>query len=215
MRVGRDLAGEVFSRLTVLKISDKKTGNRRHFQCVCVCGKIKHISAKSLISGRTKSCGCLQKETVSKLNSKHKLSSCRLHNTWVSMKARCFNVKSKFYRYYGGRGITVCEDWLDKENGFINFYQWAINNGYHKDLTIDRINSLGNYEPSNCRWATRMEQQRNRKNTVSINYQGRKVSIMYLSNLYKIPYNTIYKRNKNCKTITEILKQNEEHSKNN
>lgn len=97
------------------------------------------------------------KEQISKANSKHKLCENRLYNIFRNMKQRCYNPKTINYKNYGGKGITICEEWLDEKTGFINFYNWSVKNGYNENLTIDRINVNGNYEPNNCQWITKSE----------------------------------------------------------
>lgn len=104
---------------------------------------------------------------------KHGLSQSGLHRTWRHMKTRCMNKKSPDYHNYGGRGISICDEW---KNNFQSFYDWAMASGYAANLTIERINNDGNYEPSNCRWATKAEQTRNRRNVVKLSYNGRTLS---------------------------------------
>lgn len=99
-------------------------------------------------------------------NYKHGESKTRLYNIWVDMKNRCNNSKHKRYSDYGGRGISVCPEWTDRGNGFINFRDWALSNGYQEGLQINRIENNGNYEPNNCNWVTNIEQQRNRRNNI-------------------------------------------------
>ena len=103
-------------------------------------------------------------------NFKHGKTNTRLYEIWRAIKKRCNLITHKYYKDYGGRGIIVCDEWL---NDFMNFYYWAINNGYRDDLTIDRIDVNGNYEPNNCRWVTRNVQLKNKRNNVYITYQNK------------------------------------------
>ena len=125
------------------------------------CGNEFKANTYSINSGHSKSCGCL-KEKISKegLNRKHNLTNTRLYNTWSKLKDRVFNLKSKDYYNYGGRGITICDEW---KNDFKSFYDWAMKNEYSDELSIDRIDNDGNYCPENCRWTTPTIQSRNRR----------------------------------------------------
>lgn len=150
-----DLKSHKFSRLTVVKY----VGNAR-WLCKCDCGNEKVVYRGDLKNGATQSCGCLQKERTSQSNSKHRLHDTRLYNIWCGMKQRCKYKKHVAYKNYGGRGIAICEAW---SNDFKTFYEWSMDNGYSDNLTIDRINNDGNYEPSNCRWTTPKEQFKNQR----------------------------------------------------
>ena len=99
---------------------------------------------------------------------KHGFKGTRIYTIWCLIKQRIFNQKVKEYKNYGGRGITICPEWTDKDNGFINFKDWALNNGYADDLVIDRKNTDGNYNSSNCRWITKLESNRNKRNTITL-----------------------------------------------
>lgn len=135
-----------------------------YFECICECGTVKWLKGKDLNYGSYKSCGCYGKEQRRKSTIKHNLSNSRLYGIWNDMRTRCNKAYTNNYLNYGGRGISVCSEWDNTNDGFLNFYNWAIKNGYKEHLTIDRINVNGNYEPSNCRWATMAEQSRNKRN---------------------------------------------------
>lgn len=125
-----------------------------------------------------------------------------LRARYDKMKARCYNPNSGVYKHYGGRGIKVCEEWKDS---FDNYYNWSIKNGFHPDLTIDRIDVDGNYEPSNCRWATWTTQARNKTNSLIIEYEGKEYMVYQLSEMTGISEGTLYHRIKKGWTIPEIL----------
>lgn len=156
-----------FGKLTVLYrtsdyISPKSQKPRAVWHCICDCGNVCDVLGENLRRGNTKSCGCEQRETASKQLKTHGYSKERLYGVWLSMKSRCFNESDAGYKLYGGRGIKVCNEWLDYEV----FRSWAYNNGYNPlgkrgETTIDRINCDGNYCPTNCRWITQEEQMNN------------------------------------------------------
>lgn len=151
-----DLTGKVFNFLTVLERAENSFGKAR-WKCKCICGKETFVVTSKLKSGRTISCGCmgLYRATQAKIKHGDALyrKSNRLYSVWSAMKRRCYNPHVDAYKYYGGKGVVICQDWHD----YANFKAWALNNGYADNLTIDRKNPDGNYEPSNCQWITASE----------------------------------------------------------
>ena len=192
-KLANDLTGKKFGKLEVIGVHD--TGSRKtYYVCQCDCGNVKVVRADSLISGATKSCGCTKKEqdkTNLTANHRHKMSGTRIYETWQDMKRRCYNKQNVRYDRYGGRGITVCEEWL---NNFQSFYDWAIRNGYSDDLTIDRIDNDGNYEPSNCRWSTVKEQCNNRSSNINITIGNATKSLMSWCEIFNVDYKKVHAR---------------------
>ena len=163
----RDLTGQRFGRLTVLKRAGSDNQNRATWLCRCDCG-IEHIvSSSNLLSGKTQSCGCIHREMLASYNTKHGKGKCRLYGVWKNMKRRCYSPKVPQYPRYGGRGITVCDEW---RNDFSAFYEWAMANGYDENAalmqcTIDRIDNDKGYSPDNCRWVDNKTQCNNRSHS--------------------------------------------------
>lgn len=192
-----DLTGQRFGRLTV--IERVETRNKQVFwKCKCDCGKYTVIAGKELRRGRSKSCGCLRDELVSarfethgatKHNKTH--PDYRLYAIWNGMIFRTNNPNSLAYERYGGAGITVCDEWL---HSFEIFRDWAKANGYYEGLSIDRIDGKKGYFPENCRWATPLQQTRNRKNTCYLTYAGEVKTLKEWATQYNISYNALRKR---------------------
>lgn len=155
-----DLTGQRFGRLVVLGRDGSDKYGSALWRCRCNCGNEVLVTSSNL--RRTNSCGCLRRELVTKRDTAHGQRFTRLYRVWQGMKTRCNTPSSTSYRWYGARGITVCDEWM---NNFESFRSWALTHGYRDDLTIDRINVDGNYEPDNCRWATVAEQQHNKRDS--------------------------------------------------
>lgn len=135
-----------------------------------ICGNIKECREDNL--KRYKSCGCLKFKNLNKIT--HGMSKDPLYKRWHTIRQRCFNPNTPTYEHYGGRGIKMCDEWNDN---FESFYEWSINSGYKKELTLDRIDNNGNYEPGNCRWTTMKEQTNNRRVNVIVEYAGEKMTL--------------------------------------
>jgi hypothetical protein len=186
-----DLTGQKFNRLTVIKrVENSKKGDVR-WLCQCECGNSKIIAGDSLKAGMTKSCGCYNKEIASKRLKTHGLTKTRLYRIWSHIKERCYNPNHDAYKNYGGRGIKMCSEWL---SDFVNFYNWAIINGYADNLTIDRINNNSDYNPKNCHWVNRTYQNRNRRNTIKFTYENESKTLQEWAEIKNIKYHTLYQR---------------------
>lgn len=173
-----DLTGQRFGRLMVLEFVPTQD-RRSYWLCKCDCGAEKIIWAPDLKNGKTKSCGCLIKDKITK----HGDFDTRLYMIWSDMRQRCNNTNCRAYKYYGGRGILVCDEW---KNSFENFRVWTLNNGYTDELTIDRIDVNSNYEPANCRWVTQKTQSRNTRRNIYIDYHGEKMCLSQAAELMGI-----------------------------
>lgn len=195
--------------LTVLGLSDQIYINPCNGQkdikwiCRCDCGNIKHVRQTNLLrkdSGSTKACGCQRNKAQLESHYKHgeaaKDNLSRLYRTWSDMKTRCYNPKCKCYPNYGGRGIRVCDEWIDD---FIAFKTWAENNGYNANLnakqnSIDRIDVNGDYCPENCRWITWKEQCYNRRTNLYLEYNGERKTVTEWAKIVGIKWQTIAAR---------------------
>ena len=185
-----DLTGQRFGRLVAVERVEGKNNHTR-WLCKCDCGKEIIAHKTSLDSGRTKSCGCLRSAVSRAKATKHGQAGSRIYNIWANIKTRCYNKNALRFKDYGSRGITMCDEW---KNDFQTFYDWAMASGYREDLTIDRIDSDGNYEPSNCRWSTQTEQQNNKRGNVVVLYQGEEHTIAEWAKIKNIPYHTLRNR---------------------
>ena len=183
--------GERYGRLVVISAAGKSKDNRQQYLCKCDCGKETIVVGKHLVSGNTKSCGCYKRDAGVIANTTHGMSKTRIYKTWASMKDRCEREKSNHYANYGGRGITVCDEW---RNDFKAFCDWALSNGYADNLTIDRIDVNKNYCPDNCRWVLANEQAKNKRKTIYLTKDGETRLVKEWAQILGIPAYTIYSR---------------------
>lgn len=195
MGIRKDLTGLKYNHLIVLGVSHQSKNGKTYWKCKCdFDGNEIIVQGYNLISGKTKSCGCLQKRHPNA--SKHKLSNARLYHVWFEMKNRCYNPKSNRYYTHGARGIKVCPEWLDKENGLINFYEYVskLPHFNEKDYSLDRINNDGNYEPNNVKWSNDIEQANNKRNNHRILFNGEEHTVSEWSRITGISRQTIVAR---------------------
>ena len=189
-----DLTGKRFGRLVVMEIAEKQYDHET-WLCKCDCGNEKIISKRSLLSGSSRSCGCLLDETRKKPNRiTHNLSKTRIYKEFYSMRSRCKR-DSPCHKNYYEKGISVCDEW-SSENGFEAFLNWSLLNGYNDGLTLDRIDNNGNYEPSNCRWVTYKEQQNNKSTNVYIHYCGETKTLKQWSEYLNLSYGMLKARHR-------------------
>lgn len=179
----QDLSGQKFGKLTAIKVVDEpvKGGNHKKWVCLCECGNKTVVTSDHLKKGDIKSCGCYFWGG----------SDTRIYRIWAHIKDRCYNKNHKSYADYGGRGITVCDEWLESSKAF---YDWSIANGYKDGLTIDRIDNNKGYYPDNCRWTTSKIQANNTRWNHNITYKGETKSIQLWGEELGIKPNTLLYR---------------------
>lgn len=198
----KDLTGNKYGKLTVIKRDDSRKSRKAYWICQCDCGNIKSVRSDSLQGGNIRSCGCLKAEQ-DKINLKESevkkktqkfgrpFGKLRIHEIWANMKSRCYNKSDKRYSDYGGRGIYVCDEW---KNDFFAFYSWSMENGYSDSLTIDRINNDDGYKPDNCRWITVREQANNRRSNINITIGNVTKTLKQWCEVFGVPYSRVYRR---------------------
>lgn len=206
-----DVTGQQFGRLTVVKdlgifIKDGTTKKNHYFLCRCSCENKTEIivSLGHLRSGHTKSCGCLHEEHNKHGNPKHNLCYNRLYSIYYAMRKRCYKPSQPSYKNYGARGINVCELWL---NDFMEFYNWAMQNGYRDGLSLDRIDVDKDYCPENCKWSTMNEQANNKTTTIYLTYKGETKTLTQWANKLGVNYRALYRRYNNGWDIDRIFEQ--------
>lgn len=202
-----DLTGQKFGRWTVVAEAEKDPSiisRSKRWLCQCECGTRRVVSANSLMSGRSLSCGCYHSEImrdVGATNATHGLSSSRLYAIFKHMNNRCSNPNDIRYEEYGGRGIRVCDEWAS----FGAFAEWALTHGYRDTLSIDRIDVNGDYCPDNCRWSTPKEQAINRRSSVLYEYNGQTHCISEWAEIFGMNYTKLWKRLHNGWDIAKAL----------
>lgn len=183
--------GENYGSFTVLEVLPKM-----RVICRCECGKIKNVYKSNLVLGKSKSCGCHNSG-----NKKHGGCRTRLYTTWLSMKSRCNRSTDKSFCYYGAKGVKVCDEW----NDFVNFRNWALSHGYTDELTIDRIDVNGNYEPENCRWITKRAQQFNKTTSHYLTFEGKTMTVCEWAEALGLNKNLLYTRLQRGWTVEDTL----------
>ena len=187
MGVIKDLTGKKFGRLLVISIHGRTKANSVTWLCECDCGNETIVVGQNLTSKNTISCGCVFNEKVKTMNKKHGKRQTKVYKIWHSMKARCTNKNNIGYADYGGRGIKIL--WKSFED-----FNDDMADSYKEGLTIERINVDGNYEPSNCKWATVKEQSNNKRNSRKVTINGLTDTVTNLCREYNISDRTVYSR---------------------
>lgn len=185
-KVDYSIVGERFGRLTVLELDHVSGHGNSYWRCRCDCGTIKTIARFHLMNGHATSCGCYKKERATI----HGQYYSPVYNNWNSMKERCTDPKHAEYDRYGGRGIGICDEWLDVRN----FNSWATENGYAPGLTLDRIDGDQGYSPENCRWVDWYVQQNNRSNNRHVTYNGVTHTVAEWARILDVKYATLLQR---------------------
>jgi hypothetical protein len=183
-----DMAGKRFGRLVVIEECGKDNCGQLMWKCKCDCGNATTVRGYSLRRGDVQSCGCFQTECSRNRAKTHGGFYTNLYRKWAGMKRRCYYVRGTMYRHYGGRGITVCDEW---KNDFESFRNWSLANGYCDGLTLDRIDVNGNYCPENCRWVTQKEQQNNKRNSHLLTCNGETHTVAEWCEITGLPRGTI------------------------
>lgn len=205
------LTGKKFNRLTVLRRNGSSKDKHAMWLCKCDCGNETVVRSDCLRIGKIQSCGCLRNELVGDRGRTHGMTETRLYRTWCGMKNRCYNPSYKGYKNYGGRGITICSEWL---HDFQAFYDWAMANSYKENLTIERKDVNGNYCPENCCWITKKMQSRNRTDNRKITCKSQTMILTDWANLLGVNRSTLAYKLKNsdlseAEVIENLLKETE------
>jgi hypothetical protein len=195
----KDLTNMRFGKLLALEPIKKSYDTKYYWRCICDCGKEKIIMSSNLARGISTTCGC-GKIKLGEVTTKHGMTKTRIFKIWTGIRKRCNNPKCKSYKWYGGRGVKISDKW----DNFIDFYN-DMKEGYADDLSLDRINPNGNYEPGNCRWATSKIQNRNRRNNNVITYNNKSKTLAEWAELSGNNYTVINYRIKNGWDIEKAI----------
>lgn len=201
MAVRIDLTGKRFGRLEVIRIEPTEPGKKKKWLCRCDCGNEVIVQGGNLQSGHSTQCKKCQWKDVHKNLVTHGMTGTRLYHVWNGMINRCENTTYKSYHDYGERGISVCEEWHDSKN----FFDWALSHGYKEGLEIDRIDTNGNYEPSNCRWVKRIVNANNKRNSHFITQNGETRTVAEWARYYGVPYKQLHKNIMNGYSLDEAV----------
>lgn len=188
-----DLTGRRFGRLTVIEFYDHNKYGQPRWLCKCDCGNTTVVVGSDIRSGSTSSCGCLWKERIMEAKVTHGMSYSNVYPEYRNMKSRCYDENAHNYKWYGGRGIKMCDRWKDDIHDFYNDVSKLPHFG-EKGYTLDRIDNDGDYEPGNVRWATNSEQCNNRSSNLLYEYDGKTRTLKEISDITGIPYKTLHKR---------------------
>lgn len=198
----KGMTGQRFGKLAVIEFAGMNHEGSAMWKCICDCGKDTVVRGYTLRRGDTQSCGCFIGEAASVRNATHRMTKTRLYVCWKSMKSRCYYENDVAFERYGGRGIKVSKEWRDD---FLAFREWALKNGYEDNLTLDRIDSNGNYEPNNCRWLTLAAQQSNRSDTIHLEFNGKNQTLTEWAHEIGISVAQLSKRLKNGMSIEDAI----------
>lgn len=189
----QDFRGKKIGRLSPIEIDTEATisHSQIHWRCQCDCGGETSVNVFNLAKQSTLSCGCIHREQLTERNSKHGMAGSKIYTLWQAMLQRCYYEKHEYYHLYGGKGITVCNEWRED---FQAFFDWSMSNGYEDGLSLDRIDGNDDYKPSNCRWVTAQAQANNTSRNHYIEYQGEKLTLAEAARKYNIPYHTLKAR---------------------
>lgn len=197
----KNFVGKKFGNVVVEDFDKINNHGEKCWKCRCDCGNYTFLTTNQLVKGYTKRCRKCGFKITGEKNSKPPKFSKRLYGCYVNMKTRVTNKKQDDYNRYINRGISMCSEWL---NDYYSFEKWALENGYDENLTLDRIDNNGNYEPSNCRWVDRKTQANNRRTNVILEYNGEKDTMANWSKKLKIPY-YYFQKNHKTKNMEEMV----------